>query len=41
MNNSAILVALQGRVSTEALMTLQAKLDKISEDKLASQPFWI
>ena len=39
MNNSAILVALQGRVSTEALMTLQAKLDKIPEDKLASLAF--
>ena len=39
MNNSAILVALQGRVSTEALITLQAKLDKIPEDKLASLAF--
>lgn len=39
MNNSAILVALQGRVSTESLMTLQAKLDKIPEDKLASLAF--
>lgn len=29
MNNSSILVALQGRVSTEALMAIQAKLDKI------------
>lgn len=39
MNNSAILVALQGRVSQEALMALQAKLDKIPEDKLASLSF--
>lgn len=39
MNNSAILVALQGRVSQEALMAIQAKLDKISEDKLASLAF--